>query len=331
MGSLDYDYTLVIINTSKTQTVFLQYSVIVTVECYATLYIYKRKCMPVMSRFYFNKPVVQRFLGRAAYIQRISPLASGLLIGVASMSATAGSLVNATEYLDYQLPEKIQKMCAERDNCPEVEVKYLKSNHSWIDKTVNARINNLIVNSKPTESAAIKTKNSQAEVNAAINDFAASQFQDMPEDMSDNFPWAYNLTVTPDYLGHVNDFELFEINSYVFTGGAHGMPYSEYLTFDLSTEKQVTLDDMIIAGKKPRFEALVHDAYKTWVKTVADDISSYEKSWPFMLSDNVTLTDTGINIRYQHYSIGPYAYGMPVLSISYRELDNVIKPHFIPK
>jgi len=88
---------------------------------------------------------------------------------------------------------------------------------------------------------------------------------------------------------------------------------------------------MLIKGKKPRFEALAHDAYKAWVKTVADDVSSYEKSWPFMLSDNVTLTETGINIRYQHYSIGPYAYGMPVLSIPYSQLDKVIKPHFIPK
>ena len=266
-------------------------------------------------------------LGRVGRTRRIGLLASGLLMGAASLSANAGSLISSAEYLDYQLPEKIQKMCTERDNCPEIEIKYLKTNHGWIDKTVNARIDNLVVNSKPTESAPIKTKSSQEDVTAAINDFATSQFQDMPEEVS----WAYSLMVTPDYLGHVNNFELFEINSYVFTGGAHGMPYSEYLTFDLTTKKQVTLDDMLIKGKKPRFEALAHDAYKAWVKTVTDDVSSYEKSWPFMLSDNVTLTETGINIRYQHYSIGPYAYGMPVLSIPYSQLDEVIKPHFIPK
>ncbi len=266
-------------------------------------------------------------LGRVGRIRRIGLLASGLLMGAASLSANAGSLISSTEYLNYQLPEKIQKICTERDNCPEIEIKYLKTNHGWIDKTVNARIDNLVVNSKPTaESAPIKTKSSQEDVTAAIDDFATSQFQDMPEDVS----WDYSLMVTPDYLGHVNNFELFKINSYVFTGGAHGMPYSEYLTFDLNTKKQVTLDDMLIKGQKPRFEALAHEAYKTWVKTVADDVSSYEKSWPFTLSDNVTLTDTGMNIRYQHYSIGPYAYGMPVLSIPYSQLQGVIKPQFLP-
>ncbi len=275
-----------------------------------------------------NKPLMATHLSmRGRHMRLMELVASGLLVGAVSMSANAGSLVSTTTYLNYQLPEKIQKACSERDNCPEIEVKYLKSNHDWINNIINTRINYLVVNSKPTESAPIKTKSSQAEVTSAIDDFATSQFQDMPEEAS----WAYSLMVTPDYLGHVNNFELFEINSYVFTGGAHGMPYSEYSIFDLSTKKQVTLDDMLIVGQKPRFKALAYDAYKTWVKTVDDDVSSYEKNWPFTLSDNVTLTDKGINIRYQHYSIGPYAYGMPTLSIPYSELNDVIKPRFIPK
>ena len=109
------------------------------------------------------------------------------------------------------------------------------------------------------------------------------------------------------------------------------MPYSEYLIFDTSTKKQVKLDDMLLPGKKARFKNLGYDAYKTWVKTVDADVSSYEKNWPFTLSEDVTLTDKGIDIRYQPYSIGPYAYGMPVLSIPYNKLSGIIKPHFIAK
>ena len=154
-----------------------------------------------------------------------------------------------------------------------------------------------------------------------------SQFADLPKDSV----FVYNLMVTPEYLGHVNDFEMFEIDSYVFTGGAHGMPYSEYLVFDQKTKKQIQLVDMLQSGKKSRFKALAYNAYKDWVKTVDKDVASYEKNWPFTLSDNVTLTDKGIDIRYQHYSIGPYAYGMPVLSIPYSKLGGIIKPQFIPK
>ena len=269
----------------------------------------------------------QRLMLSREKFRRVGLLATGILFGTIAMSANADSLISSTDYLDYELPKSVQEKCAERQNCPEIEVKYLKTNHDWINDITNARINNLVINSKPTESAPINIKATPATVKAAIDDFASSQFIDIPDSSS----WSYNLMATPDYLGHVNNFELFEINSYVFTGGAHGMPYSEYLIFDESSKKQIQLADMLQLNNKSRFKALAYNAYKEWVKTIDEDVASYEKNWPFTLSDNVTLTDKGVDIRYQHYSIGPYAYGMPVLSIPYSELSGVIKPHFLPK
>ena len=269
----------------------------------------------------------QPFPSESGWGRLITVLSSGLLLGALSLSAHAGSLISHTEYLEYELPKKIEEKCAARDNCPEIQVKYLNTNHAWINTLTNARINNLVVNSKPTESASITKKSSSAEVKAAIDGFVNSQFSDLPQDSV----FVYSLMVTPEYLGHVNDFEMFEINSYVFTGGAHGMPYSEYLIFDQQSKKQIQLADMLQPNKKPRFKALAYDAYKKWVKTVDNDVKNYEKNWPFTLSDNVTLTDKGVDIRYQHYSISPYAYGMPVLSIPYDKLGGIIKPRFIPK
>ena len=260
-------------------------------------------------------------------LQPLTVFSSAILLSTIILPANATTLISTTDYLDYNLPKNLQERCIERENCPEIEIKYLKTNHDWINDITNARINNLVVNSKPSESAPIKAKSNQADVKAAINEFAASQLIDLPDDSV----FVYNLMITPEYLGHVNDFELFEISSYVFTGGAHGMPYSEYLIFDPTVKKQIQLADIVQKGKESGFEALAYDAYKKWISTVADDVDSYEKSWPFTLSDNVTLTDKGIDIRYQHYSIGPYAYGMPVLSIPYSKLDDIIKPYFMPK
>ncbi len=269
----------------------------------------------------------QPFPSESGWGRLMTVLSSGLLLGALSLSAHAGSLISHTEYLEYELPKKIAEKCSARDNCPEIKVKYLNTNHAWINTLTNASINHLVVNSKPTESASITKKSSPAEVKAAIDSFVNSQFSDLPQDSV----FVYSLMVTPEYLGHVNDFEMFEINSYVFTGGAHGMPYSEYLIFDQQSKKQIQLADMLQPNKKPRFKALAYDAYKKWVKTVDNDVKNYEKNWPFTLSDNVTLTDKGVDIRYQHYSISPYAYGMPVLSIPYEKLGGIIKPRFIPK
>ncbi|WP_182407570.1 RsiV family protein [Psychrobacter sp. GP33] len=257
----------------------------------------------------------------------LSTLVSTMILSVVSLSASAATLINNLEYLDYELPKTIQERCIERDNCPNVEVNYLKTNHDWINKITNARINNLVINSKPSESSPI-TKIADAKViKSAIDNFVTAQFADLPDDRS----FSYELMVKPDYIGHVNSFEMFKIDAYIFTGGAHGMPYSEYLIFDMNTKKQVRLEDMLQAGKKPRFKALAYDVYKTWVKTVDKDVVNYEKSWPFTLSENITLTDKGVDIQYQHYDIAPYAYGMPVLSIPYSKLRGIIKPSFLPK
>lgn len=269
----------------------------------------------------------KQLASKVTWYRLTSILSSGILLGTLSISAYAGSLISSTDYLDYELPNRVQDQCYEKSNCPDIEIKYLNTNHQWINTIANERINHLVINSKPTESAPSSTTSSQTEVKAAIDDFVTSQFIDLPEDST----LAYSLMVTPDYLGHVNDFELFELHSYVFTGGAHGMPYSEYLVFDQKTQQQVQLADMLKSGSKSQFNALAYAAYKTWVKTVDDDVASYEENWPFTLSDNVTLTDKGLDIRYQHYAIGPYAYGMPVLHIPYRQLDGVIKPRFMPK
>ncbi|WP_350561551.1 RsiV family protein [Psychrobacter sp. CAL346-MNA-CIBAN-0220] len=260
-------------------------------------------------------------------LRLLAMLGSGILFSVASLSTNASTLISSAEYLDYELPKSVQDTCGEKQRCPEIEVKYLNTNLKWINDITNKRIDSLVVNSQPSESAVNKKSSSAKDVKIAIDNFAKSQFAGTPEGSS----WAYTLTATPDYLGHVETFELFQINSYVFTGGAHGMPYSEYLIFDPSTKKQVKLVDMLQADKNSRFKALAYEAYKTWVKTVDENVSNYEKNWPFTLSDNVTLTDKGIDIRYQHYDIGPYAYGMPVLSIPYSKLNGVIKPHFMPK
>jgi len=270
---------------------------------------------------------VQQASTDAGRLRLLSIVSSALLFGTLSFSAYAGSLFSSTEYLDYQLPKKLQETCAARDNCPEIEVKYLKTNHKWINDITNQRINTLVVNSKPSESAPITTKATPAAVKSALDGFAASQLNELPSDSA----FAYSLTVTPEYVGHINDFETFEISSYVFTGGAHGMPYSEYLVFDQKTKKQIKLVDMLQSGKKLQFKALAYNAYKDWVKTVDKDVKNYEKNWPFTLSDNVTLTDKGVDIRYQHYAIAPYAYGMPVLSIPYSKLSGIIQPRFIPK
>lgn len=162
------------------------------------------------------KPSLLRLMTMWGGLGRLSKLGNGVLLGAISLSASASTLISSSDYLDYELPKTVQDNCSEHQNCPEIEVKYLKTNHHWINDITNKRINNLVVNSKPSESSPITVKNSgnSKVIKAAIDEFVASQFSDLPDDSV----FVYSLMVTPDYLGHVDSFELFEVNSYVFTG-----------------------------------------------------------------------------------------------------------------
>ncbi|MGM8872527.1 RsiV family protein [Psychrobacter sp. 2Y5] len=267
---------------------------------------------------------------QSSYIKRsVLAIATGSLLSI-SLAANASSLISSTEYLDYEFPVSVQEQCYEKNNCPEIEVKYLNTNQDWLNDIVNKRVNNIVINSKMSESPVSQATDKKT-AKTAIDDFVKSQFMDMPEEVR----WSYSLTVTPEYLGHVKlgqgeDLELFNISSYVFTGGAHGMPFSEYLIFDPANKQQITLDNMIQTGQQSRFNALAYDAYKSWVKWIDEDVKSYEQNWPFVASEDVSLTDKGVNIRYQPYAIGPYAYGMPVLTIPYSKLAGILKPRFMP-
>lgn len=253
-------------------------------------------------------------------------------LGVGSLPTQAAQtpvLIYDTDYLEYSLPASVTEVCLDKGNCPEIDIQYLKTNHDWMNQIVNALINQIAMDSldisapRPVE---LKDKVLPSnELSTALDKFAQAQLIELPADSSLN----YSLSVGPKYLGHIGDIELFEVSSYVYWGGAHGMPYSEYLVLDSQSKRRLDLDDLLIAKEKPKFEALAYDAYKQWVMQSDNDIKTYEKSWPFTLSSNATLTDKGVVLRYQAYDIGPYAYGLPELVIPYDKLSGIIRPQYL--
>jgi len=258
---------------------------------------------------------------------KFSPLAAvSVLLAASFAPAQAANFISETEYFSYSLPTDVQKRCNDKNNCPNIEIQHLKSNQSWIDTLVNKRVNNLVINHGISDKPASTATSNQA-TKTALDAFSRAQFKEAPRD----YKWSYELSVTPSYVGHVNDVELIKIDSYEFTGGAHGIPYRENLMFDQKLKRQIKLNDILITGKKPKFEAQAYDAYKKWVATFDKDLKNYEKNWPFSLSDNIMLTDKGVDLLYQPYAIAPYASGMPTLTIPYRQLNGIIKPQYVVK
>jgi hypothetical protein len=118
------------------------------------------------------------------------------------------------------------------------------------------------------------------------------------------------------------------------TGAAHPIPATQYMNWERSKGRVLALNEAIIPDRGQQFINALKVAHDNWLKTNEDakrDPAAYNKLWPFVPSDNFALTEEGITVKYNAYTIAPYSYGEPELQIPYKDLVGILRPEFIPK
>lgn len=124
------------------------------------------------------------------------------------------------------------------------------------------------------------------------------------------------------------------LQSYAFTGGAHGMSTMQYINWTPSFDRILTLNDLILPGRMRAFEAALKKQHAKWLETnefAQSDKSEYVKMWPFQFSDNAALMQDGIAVTFDHYVLGPYALGMPTIVVPFSELKGIINSGLLKK
>jgi len=125
-----------------------------------------------------------------------------------------------------------------------------------------------------------------------------------------------------------------QLDSYIFTGGAHGMSTTQYLNWLPKTDKLLTLEAMLLPGKATAFEEALKKQHALWLKKnplAKEDPVAYNKLWPFVPNDNVALLENGLAVTYDPYVLGPHSMGKPTVYIPYRELKSILRPEVLPK
>lgn len=125
-----------------------------------------------------------------------------------------------------------------------------------------------------------------------------------------------------------------QLDSYIYSGGAHGTSTTQYLNWLPRSDIVVNLQTMIPSDNMPAFEAALKRQHARWLQTndlAKADPKAYDKKWPFKLSENAALLADGMAITYDPFEIGPYALGMPTLMIPYSELQGILRPELMPR
>lgn len=129
-----------------------------------------------------------------------------------------------------------------------------------------------------------------------------------------------------------NDLVVVELHTDQYlTGAAHGIPATQYLNWQRKSERVLALDEALLPNQGPAFTEALRRAHQTWLMQNEDaklDPATYDRLWPFQESNNFALTQGGMVIKYDAYSIAPYSHGQPELIIPYSALQGILRPEF---
>ena len=131
------------------------------------------------------------------------------------------------------------------------------------------------------------------------------------------------------FVGQKEKLATFAIRYYSYTGGAHGLGGSEYLTIDMTTHKVLTLSDIIEQKKLPEVKELLWSFY-TDDGRIKDE-EAFTKKTDFDVSKNFYLAHDGIHFIYHEYEIASYAAGEQDLVIPWVWLqrENLLTSDFV--
>ncbi|MNJ66294.1 hypothetical protein D3C77_623590 [compost metagenome] len=123
-----------------------------------------------------------------------------------------------------------------------------------------------------------------------------------------------------------------ELSSYLYRGGAHGMPGRAFINYSLSRQHALQPSDLLLPGSEETFWQAAREAHQRWLREqeFEQDVELRNK-WPFERTANIALLKDKVLLKYDVYTIAPYSMGHPTLSIPYNRLRKVLRPEFLPE
>lgn len=147
------------------------------------------------------------------------------------------------------------------------------------------------------------------------------RYTSFKEDFEDSaIKWDVNISGEVVYISP--EIITVGLDSYTFTGGAHGNSVITLLNFNSNTGQLLTIDDLFTDLSK----------LTTLVKSKLDEeINSNKTNHSFFFGDefnlpeNIGFSDEGVIFLYNTYEIAAYAQGVTEFTIPYEDIQDMLK------
>lgn len=130
-----------------------------------------------------------------------------------------------------------------------------------------------------------------------------------------------------------SDYVTMTVTQYINLGGAHGMTTVQGLSYDKASGEKVALFLDPARAKDPALQAMLRSGLLEWFHGDGG-LEGFELEDLLFLDDpsviplpvsDPWLTERGVKLLWQQYEIGPYAIGMPEVTLPYETL----KPYLL--
>lgn len=214
--------------------------------------------------------------------------------------------------------KKTDQQC-DADGCPKVDLQWLSfEDQPALNSAITQHLAAMLIQDEGT-----------ATHDGTIEGLADAFLQDA-SDMAMAAAQGWELNASVKKQGQRGDLVTLSMETYEYTGGAHGLPSVQYFHWNLAKQQSAKLDDLLVPGQQSAFWEKAREQHTAWLDKENLD-QTFRDSWPFDKTDNVFFSGKGMVLQYNVYHIAPYAMGQPTLTIPYAELEGILRAPYFPQ
>ena len=172
----------------------------------------------------------------------------------------------------------------------------------------------------------------ESEYTEEINSYL-KEFEDENEENYN--PYSWNYSYDSFFYPYINTARYLVISyyGYQYTGGAHGISYQKFATFDKKKNTWLNLSDVLnLENEEEITQVLDKKIRKEYQIPIDMNLNEPENSIfisaEIFLSHNFTLSKKGITFHYGLYDMTPYVYGFFDLFVPYEDLKPYLNKQF---
>lgn len=253
-------------------------------------------------------------------------LSSTLLFTTLSGGAIAQ---NALPPYEEHLLEKTDEPCVTTEYEGEEEERCTTLNLSWITFENLPVLNDSIVAHVKGMLVDFEQPDTTGTLDELVEDwFSRLQEEAAQDTLTPPYVWIWDFQQNISVHDRRGNLLTLGTGSYVYTGGAHGLPYTGYLHWDIGNDHEMVLDNLLVDGQVEAFWSLAREAHRRWAKENNFN-QDYLDGWPFMPTEEFYYGDDGLTLVYNVYEIAPYVMGPQELVVPWEQLERVVKPDYL--